>query len=158
MYRILTLVVILAAIQPKPAAAQVAAEQASRPPGSSPRTMEPLTVGESLAGLFVVETLLTEPDLFDTYIAIDPSLWWNDGKLTAAAADRVKHAAGRSIFLASSDQPEIAESTRRLADTLAAHEPPEVRWYYEAMPEETHATIYHPAALRAFRKLFGPRP
>jgi predicted alpha/beta superfamily hydrolase len=41
-------------------------------------TDETATVGESLAGLFVVETFFLEPDLFDTYIAIDPSLWWND--------------------------------------------------------------------------------
>jgi hypothetical protein len=26
------------------------------------------------------------------------------------------------------------------------------------MPEESHATIYHPAALRAFRRLFKPEP
>ena len=44
-------------------------------------TSESAIVGESLAGLFVVETLALEPDLFDTYIAIDPSLWWNDGML-----------------------------------------------------------------------------
>jgi hypothetical protein len=25
------------------------------------------------------------------------------------------------------------------------------------MPEETHGTIYHPAALRAFRAVLGPR-
>jgi predicted alpha/beta superfamily hydrolase len=30
-------------------------------------------VGESLAGLFLVETLFLEPDLFGTYIAFDPS-------------------------------------------------------------------------------------
>jgi hypothetical protein len=24
------------------------------------------------------------------------------------------------------------------------------------MPEETHGTIYHPAALKAFRAVFGP--
>ncbi len=39
-------------------------------------TAETAIVGESLAGLFVVETLLLEPDLFDTYLAFDPSLWW----------------------------------------------------------------------------------
>jgi hypothetical protein len=27
---------------------------------------------------------------------------------------------------------------------------------HEHMPTETHATIYHPAALRAFRLLFKP--
>ena len=34
-------------------------------------------VSWALAGLFVVETLFLQPDLFDTYIALDPSLWWN---------------------------------------------------------------------------------
>src|SRR3712207_3190769 len=46
---------------------------------------ETAVVGESLAGLFVIETFLVEPDLFDTYIAFDPSLWWNDRKLVKDA-------------------------------------------------------------------------
>lgn len=32
-------------------------------------------IGESLAGLFILETYLDEPTLFDAYAAIDPSLW-----------------------------------------------------------------------------------
>ena len=31
-----------------------------------------------------------------------------------------------------------------------------LRWHIVPMPEEKHATIYHPAALRAFRTLFKP--
>ena len=41
-------------------------------------TAETAIVGESLAGLFVVETLLLELGLFDTYLAFDPSLWWSN--------------------------------------------------------------------------------
>ena len=55
-------------------------------------TKEAALVGESLAGLFVVETFLLEPDLFDTYIAIDPSLWWNNQKLVNDAARRLRAA------------------------------------------------------------------
>jgi predicted alpha/beta superfamily hydrolase len=50
-------------------------------------TNETAIVGESLAGLFVIETFLLEPDLFDTYIAFDPSLWWNNQKLVADSAE-----------------------------------------------------------------------
>ncbi len=50
-------------------------------------TGETAIVGESLAGLFVVETFLLEPDLFDTYVAFDPSLWWNDAYLVKRAAE-----------------------------------------------------------------------
>ena len=121
-------------------------------------TDESAIVGESLAGLFVVETFFLEPDLFDTYIAFDPSLWWNNRELLDRAGERIGVAAGRSIYLASSSEPELAEVTRRLATLLAARAPATAKWHYEAMPEETHATIYHPAALRAFRHLFKPEP
>jgi len=43
-----------------------------------------------------------------------------------------------------------------LAEVLKKSAPVGLTWYYEAMPNETHATIYHPAALRAFRALFKP--
>jgi hypothetical protein len=119
-------------------------------------TGETAIVGESLAGLFVVETYLLEPGLFDTYIAFDPSLWWNGGALVDSAGPRLGAAAGRSLYLASSSQDQILAETRRLADTLAARAPAGMRWHFEAMPDETHATIYHPAALRAFRRLFAP--
>ena len=119
-------------------------------------TGETAIVGESLAGLFVVETWLLEPGLFDTYIAFDPSLWWNGGALVDGAGARLDAASGRSLYLASSSQEQILAATRRLADTLAARAPAGTRWHFEPMPDETHATIYHPAALRAFRHLFAP--
>lgn len=118
-------------------------------------TDESAIVGESLAGLFVVETLLLEPELFDTYIALDPSLWWNDGKLVERARSRLRTAEGRTLYLASSSE-ERGDFTRRLADAFAAHAPAGATWHYVPMPDEKHSTIYHPAALRAFRTLFRP--
>lgn len=119
-------------------------------------TDETAIVGESLAGLFVVETFLLEPDLFDGYLAFDPSLWWNGGALVERAVERLPATAGRSLYLASSSQDQILAGTRKLAGILAAHAPAGTTWHFEPMPEETHATIYHPAALRAFRRMFKP--
>jgi predicted alpha/beta superfamily hydrolase len=123
-------------------------------------TAETAIVGESLAGLFVVETLLREPDLFDTYLAFDPSLWWNNEQLVGQA-DKVLRAYGgpkKNLFLAASSQPDIADETRRLAATLRTVASPRLNWHYEPLPQETHGTIYHPAALRAFRTVFKPTP
>lgn len=121
-------------------------------------TDETAIVGESLAGLFVVETFLREPDLFDTCIAFDPSLWWNDGRLLAGASDMLRNrpAGSTRLYLAHSDEPGLADVTRRLAGILKTGAFPGVEWHYEPLPGETHATIYHPAALRAFRLLFKP--
>lgn len=123
-------------------------------------TKEAAIVGESLAGLFVVETFFLEPDLFDAYIAIDPSLWWNHQKLVNDAAQslRARPKLDKTLYLASSDEKEIVEATQRLATVLAKNAPSGVHWHYEKMPEEKHSTIYHPAALKAFRAVFKLPP
>lgn len=123
-------------------------------------TNETAIVGESLAGLFIVETLLREPDLFDSYLAFDPSLWWNDKALVLAAEARLPNEvlAGKSLFIATSSQAEIAKDGERFCKALANAHVDRFRWSCQSMPEETHGTIYHPAALRAFRALLGPAP
>lgn len=122
-------------------------------------TAETAIVGESLAGLFVVETFLLEPELFETYIAIDPSLWWNNQKLVNGAAAQLRSRPGseKSLYFASSDEKGINVITERLAGILTTNAPPTIRWHYERMPAEQHSTIYHPAALKAFRYVFKPR-
>jgi predicted alpha/beta superfamily hydrolase len=119
-------------------------------------TDETAIVGESLAGLFVVETFLLEPNLFDTYIAFDPSLWWNDQKLVGEAGEllRARPKAGKTLYLASSDDDR--EGTQRFVDVLVKGAYPGLSWHYEKMPDEKHSTIYHPAALKAFRAVFKP--
>jgi predicted alpha/beta superfamily hydrolase len=119
---------------------------------------ETTIVGESLAGLFVVETFFLEPDLFDTYIALDPSLWWNNQKLTSDAAGHLRAWPGldRTLYFASSEEKELAAITQKLATILARNAPASIHWHYEKMPEEKHSTIFHPAALKAFRAMLKP--
>jgi uncharacterized protein len=64
----------------------------------------------------------------------------------------------KTLYLASSDEKEIVEATQRLATVLAKNAPSGVHWHYEKMPEEKHSTIYHPAALKAFRAVFKLPP
>jgi len=40
-----------------------------------------MLIGHSFGGLTVMNTLIHHPNLFDSYVAIDPSMWWNDTKL-----------------------------------------------------------------------------
>lgn len=43
-------------------------------------------VGHSLAGYFVLDTLVSTPDAFSTYLAISPSIWWNRPRLLSRSA------------------------------------------------------------------------
>lgn len=48
-------------------------------------------IGESLGGLLATEILLKKPQLFDKYIIISPSLWWDDGSLLLYSLDNMKN-------------------------------------------------------------------
>jgi predicted alpha/beta superfamily hydrolase len=97
-------------------------------------------VGESLAGLFVVETLLLEPKMFDTYLAFDPSLWWNNVQLANQASMLLDAQAGQPkvLYLTTSSNAGIVAPTRRLTQALGSKSGRNVTWHYEAMPQETH--------------------
>ena len=123
---------------------------------------ETAIIGESLAGLFIVETLLLQPELFDTYIALSPSLWWNGGELvrTAEARIRARRGVGRAptVYLSSADEDNIAPAAARLAQVLRAHAGSRLRPRYEPRPDLTHGTIYRALAPPVLRDLFRPVP
>lgn len=127
-----------------------------------PTSGETAIVGESLAGLFAVECFLLEPGLFDTVIAIDPSLWWNGGDLVLRAGALLRARPWRlssTVWLATSDEDGITAPVAALADSLAAYaggaDVPGLRWTYHPLPGERHLTVFHPAALQAFREVLG---
>jgi predicted alpha/beta superfamily hydrolase len=114
-------------------------------------------VAESLAGLFVLETLLVQPDLFDTYVALSPSLWWNDGALVKGAADRLRSwppGLGKTLYFATASDDDVGGAAAALQETLHQHAPRELRWEYQAWPDLDHSNIYRRASPSVLRKLF----
>ena len=116
-------------------------------------------IGESLAGLFVVETLFEQPDLFDDYIAVSPSLWWENMKYGREAADRLRRlpAGQRRLYLTLADEGYRHQAgVDLLVAGLEAAAPRQLQWLYVPQGDtETHASIYHGAALDAFRAFYG---
>lgn len=122
---------------------------------------ETALMGESLAGLFVVETFLKEPQMFDAYVAVSPSLWWDGGQLARQAGAHLRdHSnAPRTLILTLGDEGgEMQAAMDVLVGNLRDFAMPGVSWTYEPRPTETHATIYHGAALDAFRRLYALPP
>ncbi len=114
-------------------------------------TRETAIVGESLAGLFIVETLLLEPKLFQRYVALSPSLWWNGGALVQEArtlAPRVGQEV--TVVLSAANEPGIADNSARLAALFRRFLPAATGFAYDPRPDLEHGTIYRqegPAAL-----------
>lgn len=123
-------------------------------------TPETGVIGESLAGLFILETFLRQPDLFTHYIAVSPSLWWNKQALSYQAADLLKaHApAPRSLHLAIGNEGGgMRAGLDRVMAALKARPPAGLTWDFQDLTGERHHSVYHPAALPALRAAFpGP--
>jgi predicted alpha/beta superfamily hydrolase len=110
-------------------------------------------VGESLAGLFVVETLLYAPALFERYLAISPSLWWNDHHLVRNAQELVAALPPepRMFWFNSGNEDSIAPHCATLAAILRASAPPALIWNYVPRADLGHRQILRVTKAEAFR-------
>jgi predicted alpha/beta superfamily hydrolase len=101
-------------------------------------------IGESLAGLFVIETFFLQPEAFDFYIAMDPSLWWNNQYLANNAASLLAEFPDKDIKLwfAGSSAEDISRSTRSVEKAFQNDAPERLIWKYSDEPNEKHHTIF----------------
>jgi predicted alpha/beta superfamily hydrolase len=118
-------------------------------------TSERAIIGESLAGLFVIDTLAQAPSLFETYIAADPSVWWNQYALNDSIAEALEAEAadGRRLFIAYGREAGGADRFQRFIGQLEASES-DVEVIASSMPDRLHSNLFHPAALEALTVLF----
>lgn len=120
-------------------------------------------IGQSLGGLLATEILFTKPNLFNRYIIVSPSLWWDNGSLLNSKAGVYQSSFSQptSIYIAVGKEgltpteiPRVMEvDVNLLADKLKATKSRSVRVVFDYLPEEDHATIFHQAVLNAFRQL-----
>lgn len=114
-----------------------------------------IIMGESLAGLFILETWLQQPELFTDYIAISPSLWYDDRYLAKHANSLLKMHADQPRRLYLTMASEGGTMQRGLDEILAAVEQRNFKHldvkYVDRSKAEHHWTIYHEAALDALR-------
>lgn len=101
-------------------------------------------IGESLAGLFIMETFLLHPNTFDFYMAMDPSLWWNNHYLCRQADSVLNQFSKRDLKLwfAGSGVKDISEYTKLIELSLKNHAPSSLNWNYSDEPKEKHHTIF----------------
>jgi predicted alpha/beta superfamily hydrolase len=100
--------------------------------------------GHSLSGMFAVYALLSEPTLFRSVIAADPSIWWDKSLVAKMAATELDKLKGKNTTLYVSAR-EGETMTGMKIDTLEAvlkkHAPADMAWKIVAYPEETHSSI-----------------
>ncbi|MEO4004952.1 alpha/beta hydrolase-fold protein [Flavobacterium sp. CAU 1735] len=107
-------------------------------------TSEKSIIGESASGLFVVETFFLAPEMFDNYIAFDPSLWWNNHYLVRTAKEHLAKfpSTDKRIWFAGSNAEDIAPFTKELAALLKSENRANIKWKFSDEPKEKHTTLF----------------
>ncbi|MBZ4042630.1 alpha/beta hydrolase [Flavobacterium hibisci] len=122
-------------------------------------------IGQSLGGLLETEILLKKPSLFNKYVIVSPSLWWNDGSLLKLDSEMLKEgfkqqtevyiAVGKE-GLTPTEIPRVMEvDANILAEKIKASKSKNVKVFFDYLPQENHGTILHPAVSNSL-KFFYP--
>ncbi len=116
-------------------------------------------IGQSLGGLLATEILLHDPELFDEYIIVSPSFWWNKGSLVNEAAPILQahpDLATKVYISVGTEGDEMRAGVDELVHAFNTFGT-KCRVWYVPFPEETHATILHRSVYKAFELLNKPQ-
>ncbi len=131
-------------------------------------TSSKMIIGQSMGGLLATEILLTKPTLFNKYVIISPSLWWNNCSLLNQQAPVLEEDFKQQTDvyigvgkegLAPTELPHVMEvEANVLAEKLKMTKSKNVTTYFDYLPQEDHATITHQSVFNAFRLLYPVPP
>jgi predicted alpha/beta superfamily hydrolase len=122
-----------------------------------------ILAGHSLAGLFVIESLLRQT-VFNSYLAIDPSLWWDNGALVKTSDSALK--AGRpfptSLFITQANNPfnegleadAKGKAIQTFVAALRTYKPEGILYKHVFFSQEDHFSVPLPSFYQGLSFIF----
>lgn len=120
------------------------------------RTSESETIiGQSLGGLLATEILIKKPTLFNNYVIVSPSLWWDNESLLLQIPSLVAQKPKANIFIAvGSEGKQMDDDAKKLSNLLGdVQKFSSLKVTFAPMPQESHLTILHNSVYKALEAL-----
>lgn len=114
--------------------------------------------GHSLGGLMAIHILTSHPDMFNAYIAVSPSLWWDkQHTLHQAQAFFAAHdELNKSLFFSLGNENEgMLTGFEALKKTLTDKAPKDFRWDSARFLDENHGSTVLRAHYAGLRSIFA---
>ncbi len=110
-------------------------------------------IGQSLGGLLATEILLKKPYLFDNYIIVSPSIWWDNESLLKIKSKEYK--TKKAIYIAVGKEGKVMERTaKELYKKLNIEKKNNTDLFFEFFEKQNHGNALHLAVYNAFEKIF----
>ncbi|MBS1774261.1 MAG: alpha/beta hydrolase [Bacteroidetes bacterium] len=122
-------------------------------------------IGESAGGLLATEILLKHTSMFNRYIIISPSVWWDNGSILKQSLSMLaQDTLLKGIYIGVGKEGLTPGANPLIQEEVVQELYNEIKGVnkhaitsYEYLPQETHATIGHIALFHAFRLLYPER-
>ncbi|BAU52316.1 alpha/beta hydrolase-fold protein [Mucilaginibacter gotjawali] len=113
--------------------------------------------GHSFGGLFVMHALLNEPHVFTSYIAADPSFWWDKGFMVREAANKMPAIANlrRTLYMTGRDDDLIGMGIPPMDTLLRKYAPADLVWKLTAYTGETHGSVRLKSMYDGLKYIYG---
>ncbi|MBC7931620.1 MAG: hypothetical protein H7Z38_13755 [Rubrivivax sp.] len=113
--------------------------------------------GHSLGGLFAIHTMLTRPELFNSYIAVSPALQWDNFVLIdrAKAFFKARKELNRTLFTSLGNEPgDIGDAFKLFREVLQKQEATGFVWEAAQYEDEDHGSVVLRSHYAGLRKAF----
>ncbi len=113
--------------------------------------------GHSFGGLFAIHAFLARPDAFNAYIAVSPSMQWDDQLMVRRGEEFFKDRKelNKTLFFTLADEKgEMRAGFDRFKVILAKNKPKGFEWDSMLMEDEDHGTVVLRSHYHGLRKIF----
>jgi len=113
--------------------------------------------GHSLGGLFAIHAMITKPGLFNSYVAVSPSLQWENSEALKRAETFLKNQKELKVtlFVSIGDEPgAIGEDFDKFKDMLSKSNIKGFEWQAERMGDEDHGSVVLRSHYYGLRKVY----
>ncbi|HEX8502891.1 MAG TPA: alpha/beta hydrolase-fold protein [Pyrinomonadaceae bacterium] len=113
--------------------------------------------GHSLGGLFAVHTMLTRPELFNAYVAVSPSLQWDNFVMIDRAKEffKARKELNRTLFTSLGNEPgDIGDAFGLFREVLQKQQTKGFVWEAARYEDEDHGSVVLRSHYAGLRKIY----
>jgi predicted alpha/beta superfamily hydrolase len=116
-----------------------------------------ILAGHSFGGLFAIHALITRPELFNSYVAVSPSLQWGDEATLKRAEEffKTRKELNATLFTSLGNEPgDIGKDFVAFKELLAKTNIKGFEWEAEQYNDEDHGSVVLRSHYAGLRKVF----